>query len=149
MCILMGNLGRDPEIRHLPSGEKVASFSLATSHKWKDKNSGEPREETQWHRISAFGHTAEIVERYCRSGSPLHVVGSISYRKFTDKNGVEKTSTEIRADRITLLGTGRRESDPLPTDRPSNPAPERPSAAPRAPSGGATGFDDFDDDIPF
>jgi single-strand DNA-binding protein len=102
--ILIGHLGRDPESRYLPSGEMVANFSMATTETWKDK-SGEKKEETEWHRVSFFGKTAEVICEYVKKGSQIYVEGRIQTRKYTDKNGVEKYSTEIRGDRMQMLGS--------------------------------------------
>lgn len=93
--ILIGNCGKDPEIRTMQNGNKVANLSLATSESWKDKASGERKEKTEWHRIVVFGALAEIVERYVRKGSKVYVSGSLATRKWTDKDGVEKYSTEV------------------------------------------------------
>lgn len=145
-CVLLGNLGQDPELKTMPSGDKLANISVATTDQWRDKATGEKREETQWHNVSAFGRTAEVIGQYARKGSPVLIEGSIRYRQFTDKDGNKRTATEIRADRVVLLGTGRRESDPLPSDRPGQRPQERPSAPLRMSSGYEK---DFDSDIPF
>ena len=102
--ILVGNCGRDPEIRHLPSGSAVANVSIATSTKRKDKASGEWLEETQWHRVTFFDKLAEIVGQYVKKGRPLYVEGRIVYRKYTDKDGNEKQITEIKVQDLQLLG---------------------------------------------
>jgi len=102
--ILVGHLGRNPEGRYLPSGEMVANFSMATTESWKDK-SGEKKEETEWHRVSFFGKTAEVICEYVKRGSQIYVEGRIQTRKWTDKDGVEKYSTEIRGDRMQMLGS--------------------------------------------
>jgi len=93
--ILIGNVGKDPEIRTMQNGNKVANFSLATSESWKDKSTGERKEKTEWHRIVVFGQLAEIVEKYVFKGSKIYVQGSLSTRKWTDKDGGEKYSTEV------------------------------------------------------
>ena len=155
--ILVGNCGRDPEIRYLPSGQAVANVSLATTSKRKDKNSGELVEETQWHRITFFDRLAEIAGEYVKKGRPIYVEGRLVYRKYTDKDGVEKSATDIIATEMQLLGS--REGMGAPSDdegggggqRRAAP-PQRPAAAPQrqpAPSKSPTGFDDMDDDIPF
>jgi single-strand DNA-binding protein len=95
MAILAGNVGRDPDIRSLQSGDKVANFSLATSEHWTDKASGEKRERTTWHRIVVFGPLVNVVEKYVRKGTPLFVQGAIAVRKYTDSAGAERESTEI------------------------------------------------------
>lgn len=101
--ILVGNLGRDPEMRYLPSGEAVANLSVATTDKYKDK-SGAMQEATEWHRVSFFGRTAEVCGQYLKKGSQVYIEGSIRTRKYTDKEGVEKYATEIRGDRMQMLG---------------------------------------------
>ena len=101
--ILIGNLGRDPEVRYLPSGDAVANFSIATTDKWKDK-SGEMQEQTEWHRIAFFGRQAEICGEYLRKGSQVYVEGRLQTRKWTDKDGHERYTTEIRGDRMQMLG---------------------------------------------
>ena len=138
---IIGNLGRDPEMRTFPSGDQVANVTVATTDKWKDKQSGEMKEATEWHRVVFNGRLAEIAGQYLRKGSQVYVEGSLRTRKWTDQAGVEKYSTEIRADNMQMLG-GRQDSAapaPAPQQRPA------PAPAPRA----ASGFDDMDDDIPF
>ncbi|MEW6118471.1 MAG: single-stranded DNA-binding protein [Pseudomonadota bacterium] len=148
--ILVGNLGRDPEMRYLPSGEAVVNLSVATTDKFKDK-SGAMQEATEWHRVSFFGRTAEVCGQYLKKGSQVYVEGSIRTRKYTDKDGVEKYATEIRGDRMQMLG-GRAGGGMADMDDYNQAPPSRsPSSAPRGgsapkPSGG---FDDMDDDIPF
>ncbi|WP_324780287.1 single-stranded DNA-binding protein [Thiobacillus sedimenti] len=151
--ILVGNLGRDPEMRYLPSGEAVANLAIATTDKYKDK-SGQMVEATEWHRVSFFGRTAEVCGQYLKKGSQVYVEGSIRTRKYTDKDGVEKYSTEIRGDRMQMLGSrsggGMAEMDEggyAPQSAPrSQPRASAPAPAQR-PAG--SGFDDMDDDIPF
>lgn len=143
---IIGYLGKDPEIRYLPSGEAVANFSIATTEKWKDKNTGEPREETEWHRISTFGRLAEIVGEYVKKGSLVFVQGKLKTRKYTDGQGVERYSTEIRAETLKMLGGrdnhyGERSAPAQRQERPTTPRP--------APAPAPSGFDDMDDDIPF
>jgi len=105
--ILVGNLGRDPETRTFPSGDQVCNATLATTDKWKDKQSGEMREATEWHRLVFNGRLAEIAAQYLRKGSQIYVEGQIRTRKYTDKDGVEKYSTEIVGDRMQLIGGAR------------------------------------------
>ena len=105
--ILVGNLGRDPEMRYLPSGEAVANLAIATTDKYKDKT-GQMVEQTEWHRVSFFGRTAEVCGQYLKKGSQVYVEGSIRTRKYTDKEGVEKYATEIRGDRMQMLGSTQR-----------------------------------------
>lgn len=94
-AIIIGNCGKDPEVRTMQDGKKVANFSLATSESWKDKSSGEKKEKTEWHRVVVFGGLADIVDRFVKKGSKVYVSGQIQTRKWTDKDGVEKYSTEI------------------------------------------------------
>ena len=164
--ILVGNLGRDPEIRSFPSGDQVANVTIATSDRWKDKQSGEMREHTEWHRLVFNGRLAEIAGQYLRKGSQIYVEGSIRTRKWTDQaSGQERYATEIRVDQMQMLGKREGMGGPgddegygggygaprsAPAQRPA--APQRPPAAPapapvQAPHGG--GFGDMDDDIPF
>jgi single-strand DNA-binding protein len=139
--ILLGNCGRDPEIRYLPSGQAVANVSVATSSRRKDRTSGEMIEETQWHRVTFYDRLAEIAGEYVKKGRPLYVEGRLKYGKYTDQAGVEKNTCDIVATELQLLG-GKEEGG-----RPAAPAPSRAAPAP-APSSGS-GFDDMDDDIPF
>ena len=150
--ILMGNCGRDPEVRYLPSGQAVANVSIATSTKRKDKNSGETIEDTQWHRITFYDRLAEIAGDYVKKGRPIYVEGRLKYGTYTDKTtGVEKNTVDIIATELQLLGG--REGMGGPSDDGGSRAPAR-SAAPavsatRAPAPAKSGFDDMDDDIPF
>ena len=157
--ILVGNLGRDPDMRYLPSGEAVANLAIATTDKYKDK-SGQMVEATEWHRVSFFGRTAEVCGQYLKKGSQVYVEGSIRTRKYTDKEGIEKYATEIRGDRMQMLGSrsgggmadmddgGYDQSVPQQRSQPrsNQPAGKAPAAAQRPAS---SGFDDMDDDIPF
>ena len=143
---IIGRVGKDPEVRYLPSGEAVANFSLATSEKWKDKATGEPREETEWHRISTFGRLAEIVGEYVKKGGLVYIDGKIKTRKYTDKDGAEKYSVEVRANEMKLLSS--RESGQG-GDRPAAPQQRPASTQPRQSAPAPSGFDDMDDDIPF
>ncbi len=159
--IIVGNLGRDPEVRTFPSGDRVANVTIATTDKWKDKQSGEMREATEWHRVVFNGRLAEIVEQYLRKGSQVYVEGSLRTRKWTDQSGVEKYSTEIRADQMQMLGSRQGMGQPAGDDGydsaprraapPSRQAPaSAPAQRPAAPASKASsGFDDMDDDIPF
>lgn len=103
-CIIVGNLGRDPELRYAASGDAIANIAVATSFKSKDKNTGESTEKTEWHRISFFGKLAEIVGQYLKKGSTVYVEGRLQTRKYTDKDGVEKFATEIVAEQMQMLG---------------------------------------------
>lgn len=146
--IIVGNLGRDPEIRTFPSGDQVANVTVATTDKWKDKQTGEMKEATEWHRVTFNGRLAEIAGQYLRKGSQVYVEGSLRTRKWTDQSGVEKYSTEIRADSLQMLGARQDAAAPAPAARPA-PPPQRqaPAPAPRGSTG--FGFDDMDDSIPF
>jgi single-strand DNA-binding protein len=156
--ILVGNCGRDPEIRYLPSGQAVANISVATSSRRKDKTSGETIEDTQWHRVTFFDRLAEIVGEYVKKGRPIYVEGRLSYRKYTDKDGIEKQSTDIIATELQLLGGREGMGGPGGGDEDGGGAPRRsappqrsaaPASRPPAPSKPTTGVDDMDDDIPF
>ena len=159
--ILVGNLGRDPEIRSFPSGDQVANATLATTDKWRDKQSGEPREHTEWHRLVFNGKLAEIAGQYLRKGSQIYVEGSIRTRKWQGQDGQDKYSTEVRVDQMQMLGSrqgmgapagddagGGYDAPARPAARP--PAAARPAAAP-APQAARSdaGFGGMDDDIPF
>ena len=155
--ILVGNLGRDPETRTFPSGDQVCNVTLATTDKWKDKQSGEMREATEWHRLVFNGRLAEIAAQYLRKGSQVYVEGQIRTRKYSDKDGVEKYATDIRVDQMQMLGSRQGQGAPAGDDegggyaRPPAPAtrPAAPAARPQAPAKSSSGFDDMDDDIPF
>ncbi len=154
--ILIGNLGRDPETRYMPSGDAICNITIATTETWKDKASGERREATEWHRIVFFGRLAEIAAQYLRKGSQIYVEGRLQTRKWQDQNGQDRYTTEIRGDEMKMLGSRQGGGD-APMDRYDAPAaaPSRPAPAPAAsktpqePVAGSSGFGDFDDDIPF
>ena len=151
--ILIGNCGRDPEVRYAPSGAAICNVSIATSSRRKDKSSGETIEDTQWHRVTFYDRLAEIAGEYLKKGRPVYVEGRLKYGKYTDKDGVERNTVDIVATEMQLLGG--REGMGGPADDAG--ASSRGSAAARAPAAGAskpaaksaTGFDDMDDDIPF
>jgi single-strand DNA-binding protein len=165
--ILIGNLGRDPEVRYTPSGAAVCNVSVATTRNWKDKSSGDKVEETEWHRVVFYDRLAEIAGEYLKKGRPVYVEGRLKTRKWQDKDGKDNYTTEIVAEQMQLLGgressggggyVGSQGGNPEDYSQeapsaPSRPA-ARPSAAPRpapapAPKS-STGFDDMDDDIPF
>lgn len=162
--IIVGNLGRDPETRSFPNGDQVTNITIATTDRYKDKTSGEAKEITEWHRVSFFGRLAEIAGQYLRKGSQVYVEGSLRTRKWTDKDGIEKYTTEIRADSMQMLGSrqgmgGAQTGDEgsssgyepaaraAPAARPAMAAAPRQAPAPAAKT--ASGFDDMDDDIPF
>lgn len=136
---IIGHLGRDPEKRYLPSGEAVTSFSIATTERWRDKATGEMKEATEWHRCSAFGKLADICAQYLRKGSQAFVQGKITTKKYTDRSGNERLSTEIRVEMMKMLGA--RQSSEM--GHPVSPRHQQPEPAHAAP------LDDLDSDIPF
>ena len=140
--ILLGNVGRDPELKYGASGTAVCSISVATSRKWKDKTSGQQKEETEWHRVMAFDKLAEVLGEYVRKGSRLLVEGRLKYGKYTDKDGTEKNTCDIVATEMQLLG-GREGEAPAPQRRQA----QAPRPAPR-PAPASSGFEDMDDDLP-
>lgn len=137
--ILVGNCGRDPELRYMADGKAVANISIATSSKRKDKNTGEVLEDTQWHRVTFYDRLAEIAGEYVKKGRPVYVEGRLKYGKYTGTDGVEKSTCDIVATELQLLG-GREEGA-----APRQEAP-KPAGKPQKP---ASGFDDMSDDIPF
>lgn len=152
--ILIGNLGRDPEVRYTPSGAAICNVSIATTRNWKDKNSGEKVEETEWHRVVFYDRLAEIAGEYLKKGRPLYVEGRLKTRKWTDKDGAEKYTTEIIAEQMQLLGGREGMGGPGGDEGGSSRPAARPAAtsarpAAPAPSKASSGFDDMDDDIPF
>lgn len=150
LCCFIGRLGRDPEVRYMPNGDAAVNISIAVGKSWKDKNSGEKKEVTTWVPVSFFGKTAEIVGEYCKKGSQLQITGEFSVRKYTDKDGNEKQITEIKGDRMQLLGSPAGSGGAQQT-APRQAAPAQRAAAPaqRQAARPAQGFDDMDDDIPF
>ena len=154
--ILVGNCGRDPEIRYLPSGQAVANISIATSTRRKDKNSGENIETTEWHRVTFYDRLAEIAGEYVKKGQPIYVEGRLKYGSYTDKTtGVEKNTVDIIATEMQLLGKREgmgapSDSEDAPRRAPATARPAAPAARPAAsPAKNTSGFDDMDDDIPF
>lgn len=144
--ILLGNLGNDPEVRYTGAGKAVANVSLATADSWRDKESGDQQERTEWHRVVFFDRLAEIVGEYLNKGSQIYVEGRLQTRKWQDKDGNDKYSTEIVASEMQMLGGGRGGSGGnmnSPRATSSNNAPDQ--SASHQPAGA----DDFDDDIPF
>ena len=138
--ILVGNLGADPETRYMPNGDAVANIRLATTESWKDKASGEKKEITEWHRVVFYRKLAEIVGQYLKKGSAVYVEGRIRTRKWQDKEGQERYTTEIEASEMQMLG-GKQSGES---------APSQPKQAPRNAQGAQGGaFDDMSDDIPF
>ena len=149
--MLIGNLGKDPEIRYMPSGDAIANLTLATTENWKDK-AGEKQEKTEWHRISMFGRLAEIAGEYLKKGSSVYIEGKLQTRKWQDKEGNDRYTTEIVANEMKMLGS-RLSGGDTGMDKPASSAssgakPARPAASPAASPGGS-GFDDMEDDIPF
>ncbi len=146
-AIIVGNLGRDPEVRYTATGDAMCNITVATTESWKDKATGEKKEMTEWHRISFFGRLAEIAGQYLKKGSQVYVEGSIRTRKWTDKDGQERYTTEIRADEMKMLGSRQGMGAPMSSgggyDEPADYAPAPPKNKPK-PS-----FDDLGDDIPF
>ena len=144
--ILIGNLGRDPETRYSPNGGAICNVSIATTRSWKDKTSGERREETEWHRVVFYDRLAEIAGEYLRKGRPVYVEGRLQTRKWQDKEGVERYTTEIIATEMQMLGSreggGAGEMD---SGAPRETVSRPPAAAAKKP----VGFDQTDDDIPF
>lgn len=161
--ILVGNLGKDPEVRYMPSGDALCNLTVATSDTWKDKQTGENKELTEWHRVTFFGRLAEIAGEYLKKGSKVYIEGSLRTRKYTGQDGIERYATEIRGAEMQMLdsrpgagsaggydegGYDSRPSRPAPAPRVA-PAPA-PSRAP-APSNEPPSYDEMpmDDDIPF
>ena len=144
--ILIGNLGKDPETRYMSNGEAVTNITLATTDTWKDKN-GEKQEKTEWHRVIFYRKLAEIAGEYLKKGRSVYVEGRLETRKWTDKNGVERYTTDIIATDMKMLGnrTGSGNFESAPEHEDDNPAPSRTSSAKST----GSGFDDMDDDIPF
>ena len=168
---LIGNLGRDPEVRYTPNGAAVCNVSIATTRNWKDKNSGDKVEETEWHRVVFYDRLAEIAGEYLKKGRSVYVEGRLKTRKWQDKDGKDNYTTEIVAEQMQLLG-GREgggmggggggygqqgggddfsQEAPAQASRPAArpAAAQRPAPAPAPAAKSATGFDDMDDDIPF
>ncbi len=136
--ILVGNLGNDPETRYMPSGSAVTNLSVATNESWKDKETGEQKDRTEWHKVAMFGRLAEIAAEYLRKGSQVYIEGKLRTRKWQDKDGNDRWTTEIVADEMQMLG-GRMDSGAPAMDDPPPPSAPPPKGA----------SDDFDDDIPF
>lgn len=172
--IIIGNVGKDPEVRYMPSGSAICNVTVATSRQWKNKESGDKMEETEWHRVSLFDRQAEIAGEYLKKGSSVYFEGRLKTRKWTDKEGVERYTTEIISDVMQLLGSrqgsggsggmgggGDDDADGGYSERGSGgrgpagrsapaPASRPPAPAPRpSPKPASTGFDNMDDDIPF
>lgn len=138
--IIVGNLGNDPETRYMPSGSAVTNMTVATNESWKDKQTGEQKDRTEWHRVAMFGRLAEIAAEYLRKGSQVYIEGKLRTRKWQDQQGNDKYTTEIIADEMQMLGS---RSGGAPAKSDSGPPPSPP------PQGGGGSPGDFDDDIPF
>ncbi|GAC1406391.1 MAG: single-stranded DNA-binding protein [Burkholderiaceae bacterium] len=164
--IIVGNLGRDPETRYMPNGEAVTNIAVATTESWKDKNSGEKKELTEWHRVTFYRKLAEIAAQYLKKGSQIYIEGRLQTRKWTDKENVERYTTEIIADSMQMLGSrqgtgGGGGGVPMDDDYASGAPAQRQSpgggggntgagsSSPRQAAKPAPSFNDMDDDIPF
>jgi single-strand DNA-binding protein len=153
-AIIVGNLGRDPEVKYLSDGTALCTLSVATTYAWKDKASGEKKEETEWHRVNLRARLAEVAGEYLKKGSSVYIEGRLRTRKWTDKQSIERYTTEIMADSLQMLG-GRADADARPAESRERPAreeaPPARAARPAADSkyDGKGGFDDFESDIPF
>ena len=146
----IGNLGRDQETRYTSSGEAICNFSIACTESWKDKQTGEKREMTEWVRISAFGKLAEICGQYLKKGSQVYVEGSLRTRKWTDKDGQERYTTEIRCDDMKMLGSRQGMGAPASSGGGSGSYDDQADYAPAPPKNRPKpSFDDLGDDIPF
>jgi single-strand DNA-binding protein len=147
--ILVGNLGRDPETRYSPDGAAITNVTIATSDRWKDKASGEMKEATEWHRVVFFGRLAEIAGEYLKKGRPVYVEGKLRTRKWTDKDGHERYTTEIVADNMQMLGSREGAGGDFEDSGAPPRAPASREAGGRAPAKAAPNIADMDDDIPF
>ena len=151
--ILVGNLGKDPETRYMPNGDAVTNITLATTDSWKDKSSGDKREATEWHRVVFFRKLAEIASQYLRKGSQVYIEGSLKTRKWQDKDGQDRYTTEIVADEMKMLGSrqsggGMTDYDAPPSEGMTS-SPPRSSGKPAASGNSGSNLNDMDDDIPF
>ena len=143
--ILIGSLGKDPEVKYMPNGNAVANISVATSESWKDKNTGENVDKTEWHRVVAFRRLAEIMGEYLKKGSKIYIEGKLQTRKWQDKNGKDNWTTEIICNEMQMLDSRGQGSAPAQQQRSAQSAPaqsDRPASEPPV-------NNDFDDDIPF
>ena len=160
--IIVGNLGRDPEVRYSPDGAAICNVSIATTSQWKDKASGERREETEWHRVVFYNRLAEIAGEYLRKGRSVYVEGRLKTRKWQDKEGQDRYTTEIVADQMQMLGGrdsggegggggggGYGDAPSAPRQQAPRPAPAPRAAAPAGGGSGGANLADMDDDIPF
>jgi single-strand DNA-binding protein len=161
--ILIGNLGKDPEVRYTPSGSAVCNLRLATTRNWKSRDTGEKQEETEWHSVVLYDRQAEVAGEYLRKGRSVYIEGRLKTRKWQDKEGADRYTTEIVADSMQLLGGregmgggaggdeggGFGRAEPRAEPRAERAAPAAKPAASKPATKSATGFDDMDDDIPF
>lgn len=147
--IIVGNLGRDPETRYGTTGNCMTNIAVATTDKWKDKTSGEQMEATEWHRIAFFGKLAEIAGQYLKKGSQVYIEGKLRTRKYTDKEGVEKYTTEIIADTMQMLGSRQGGGDGVGSSENAGPRNAAAVERSRPASKPEPNFSDMDDDIPF
>ena len=143
--ILIGNLGRDPEVRYMPNGEAVCNFSIATSETWNDRQTGQRQERTEWHNITLYRRMAEVAGQYLKKGSLVYIEGRIQSRKYTGKDGIERTAYEIIGSEMKMLGGGNDSGQQAQAAQAETPTPPR-RQAPAAP---AQPVDDIDDDVPF
>ncbi len=142
--ILVGNLGKDPEVRFIPSGSAVANITVATTESWKDKQTGEKQEKTEWHRVVFFNRLAEIVGEYLKKGSQIYIEGRLQTRKWQGQDGQDRYTTEIVANEMQMLGS--RSGGDTAWNVPENSVPAQQQAAPEE---SPPPSDDFDDDVPF
>ncbi len=147
--ILVGNLGRDPETRYNPEGGAICNISVATTDTWKDKTSGEKQERTEWHRVVFFSRLAEIAGEYLKKGSQVYIEGSLRTRKWQDKEGQERTTTEIVADRMQMLGSRQGMGDAAARETMGEAKEPATAGAPQGAKKAGGKLDDLDDDIPF
>lgn len=141
-AIIIGNIGKDPEIRFMPDGGQVAVINIATTEKWKDKTSGEVKERTDWHRVVLYRKLAEIAGQYLKKGNPVYIEGRLETKEYTDKQNVKRYITQIIADTLKMLGS-------KPSDASQNTTSTPAQAGAGSSSSASSGFDDMDDDIPF
>jgi len=150
--ILIGNLGNDPEVRYMPDGGAVANITVATSEQWRDKQSGEQQERTEWHRVVLFRRLGEIAGEYLKKGSKVYIEGKLQTRKWQDQNGNDRYTTEIVANEMQMLdsrGSGGSSNFNQQSPNPGQSGGAKPGNQPAAGGGSGGGVDDFDDDIPF
>lgn len=148
--ILIGNLGKDPETRYMPNGEQVTNITVATSESWKDKNTGEQKETTEWHRVTFYRRLAEIAGQYLKKGSQVYIEGRLQTRKWQGQDGQDRYTTEIIANEMKMLGKREGMGGPAPDGPRDNGGGRQESQARKpAPQPAGGNFNDFDDDIPF